>query len=62
MFNLSLGNWRIWYEKVWAAVYLVPSDTKVLEIYFLKNIKKSHDEILYDKAWIPIRAKHVYLG
>ena len=36
--------------KVWAAVYLVPSDTKVLEIYLLKNMKILHDELLYDKA------------
>ena len=39
MLDLSLGNWHIWYEKVWAAVYLVPSDTKVLEIYLLKTQK-----------------------
>ena len=39
MLDLSLGNWRIWYEKVWAAVYLVPSDTNVLEIYLLKTQK-----------------------
>ena len=62
MLDLSLGNWRIWYEKVWAVVYLVPSDTKVLEIYFLKNTKILHDEFLYDKAWIPTRAIHVRLG
>jgi hypothetical protein len=30
--------------------YLVPSETKVLEIYLLKNIKILHDEFLYDKA------------
>ena len=41
MLDLSLGNWRIWYEKVWAAVYLVPSDTKVLEIYLFKNTKNA---------------------
>ena len=39
MLDLSLGNWWIWYEKVWAADYLVSSNTKVLEIYLLKNIK-----------------------
>ena len=39
MLDLGLDNWRIWYEKVWAVVYLVPSDTKVLEIYLLKNTK-----------------------
>jgi hypothetical protein len=39
MLDLCLSNWQIWYEKVWAVVYLVPSDTKVLEIYLLKNIK-----------------------
>jgi hypothetical protein len=59
MLDLSLDNWRIWYEKVWAVVYLVPSNTKVLEIYPLKNIKMQHDEFLYDKAWIPTRAKYV---
>ena len=59
MLDLSLGNWRIWYEKVWAIVYLVPSDTKVLEIYLLKNVKMLHYEFLYDKAWIPTRALHV---
>ena len=55
MLDLSLGNWQVWYEKVWAVVYLVSSDTKVLEIYLLKNIKMLHDEFLYDKAWIPTR-------
>ena len=59
MLDLSLGNWRIWYEKAWAAIYLVPSDTKILEIYLLKNIKMLHDEFLYDKAWIPTKAKYV---
>ena len=39
MLELSLGKWRIWYKKVWATVYLVPSDTKVLEIYLLKTQK-----------------------
>jgi hypothetical protein len=58
MLDLSLGNWRIWYEKVWAAIYLIPSDAKFLDIYPLKNIKMLHDEFLYDKAWIPTRAKH----
>jgi hypothetical protein len=28
MLDLSLDNWGIWYEKVWAAIYLVPSNTK----------------------------------
>ena len=60
MLDLRLGNWRIWYEKVWAAIYLVPSDTKILEIS-LENIKIQHDEFLYDKAWIPTRAKHLYI-
>jgi hypothetical protein len=44
MLDLSLGNWWIWYEKVWAVVYLVPSVTKILEIYFLENTKKCYDE------------------
>jgi hypothetical protein len=39
MFDLSLGNWGIWYEKIWATVYLVPSDTWVLEIYLLNTLK-----------------------
>ena len=47
MLDLSLGNWRIWYEKVWAAVYLIPSDTKVSEIYFLKKHKNS-------TWWVPV--------
>jgi hypothetical protein len=38
------------YEKVRATVYLIPSDTKVLEIYLLKNTKMLHDEFLYNKA------------
>jgi hypothetical protein len=54
--DLSLGNWRILYEMVWADVYLVPSDTRILEIYFLKKHKIFHDELLYDKAQIPTRA------
>ena len=40
MLDLSLDNWRIWYEKILAAIYLIPSDTKVLEIYLLTNTKK----------------------
>jgi hypothetical protein len=61
MLDLSLGDWRIWNEKVWAAIYIVLSDTWILEISFEK-LKNPHDEILYDKAWIPTRAKYVYLG
>jgi hypothetical protein len=62
MLDLSLGNGQIWYEKVWTTVYHVISDTKILEIYLLKNIKILHDEFLYDKAWIPSRTKHAILG
>jgi hypothetical protein len=50
MLDLSLGSWWILYEKVWATVYLILSDTKVLEIYLLKNTKMLYDEFLYDKA------------
>ena len=57
MLDLSLGNWQIWNEKVWAVIYLVLSDTKILEISF-ENIKMLHDGFLYDKTWIPTRAKH----
>lgn len=39
MLDLSLGSWWIWFENIWAVVYLVPSDTRVLEIYLLKNLK-----------------------
>jgi hypothetical protein len=60
MLDLSLGNWRILYKKVWAIVYLVPSDTKILEIYLLKNIEMLHDEFLYDKAWIPVWARKTF--
>ena len=42
MLDLSLGNWRIWYEKVWVTIYLVPSDTKVLEIYFFEKTQKCY--------------------
>jgi hypothetical protein len=54
----SAPDWRISYEKVWAAVYLVPSDTKILEIDLLKNTKIYYDEFLYDKVWISTRAIH----
>jgi hypothetical protein len=55
MFELSLGNWRIWYKKVWAAIYLIPSDIRVLEFIFWK-LKILHDELMYDKAWISTKA------
>jgi hypothetical protein len=42
MLDLSLGSWRIWYEKLWAAIYLDPSDTWILEIYFLKKNTKCY--------------------
>ena len=45
MLDLSPGNWQIWYEKVWAAIYLVPSDTWILEIIFWKykcNMMRSY--------------------
>jgi hypothetical protein len=61
MLDLSLGDWHIWYEKVWAAIYLVLRDTWFLEISFEK-LENPHDEILYDKAWILTGALHVYLG
>ena len=60
MLDLSLDNWRTWYEKVWAAVYLVSSDTKILDnLSFEKTQKMLHDEFLYDKTWIPTGAIHV---
>ena len=46
MLVLSLGNWWIWYEKVWGAIYLVLSDTKNLEISFDK-----HKNAIW---WVPI--------
>jgi hypothetical protein len=52
MLDLSLGNWWIWFEKVWATIYLIPSDTKILEISF-KNTKMLHDEFLYGKFEFP---------
>jgi hypothetical protein len=36
MLDLSLGDWGIWYEKVWAAIYLVPSNTKFWRFIFWK--------------------------
>jgi hypothetical protein len=48
MFDLSLGDQGIWYEKVWAAIYLVPSNTKFWKFIFWKF--KNHDELLHDKA------------
>jgi hypothetical protein len=50
MLDLSLDSWQVWYEKVWATVYLVLSDTRVLEIYLLKILKLLHDEFLYDES------------
>ena len=50
MLDLSLGSWRIWDEKVWAAVYHVPSDTRVLEILSSENLKMLHGEFLYDES------------
>jgi hypothetical protein len=49
--DLGLGDWWAWYGKVLSCCYLVPSDTRVLEIYLLKNLKLSHDEFLYDE-WL----------
>jgi hypothetical protein len=60
MLDLCLGNWRIWYEKVWVIVYLVLSDTRVLEIYLLKNIKLPHDEFLYDESFNSYHS-HIYM-
>jgi hypothetical protein len=54
MLDLSLGNWWIWYEKVWATVYLIPSDTKVLEIYFFKRHKNT-------TWWLPFMTKPEFL-
>ena len=45
MLDLSVGNWWIRYENVWAAIYLVPSDTWILEIIFWKykcNMMRSY--------------------
>jgi hypothetical protein len=36
MLDLSLSDWGIWYEKVWAAIYLVPSNTKLWRFIFWK--------------------------
>jgi hypothetical protein len=60
MLDLSLGSWRIWYGKVWAAVYLVPRDTRVLENLFWK-IKNA-------AWWVPFMTRvlnsyhsHIYM-
>jgi hypothetical protein len=51
MLDLSLDSWQIWYVKVWATVYLVPTDTRVLEILsFEKQNKMLYDEFLYDES------------
>jgi hypothetical protein len=60
MLDLSLGSWRVWYEKVWATVYLVLSDTRVLEIYFKKILKLLHDEFLYDEI-LNFYHSHIYM-
>jgi hypothetical protein len=60
MFDLSLGDWWIWYEKVWVVVYLVPRETWVLEIYLLKNLKLPHDEFLYDESFNSYQ-NHIYM-
>jgi hypothetical protein len=60
MLDLSLGDWWIWYEKIWATVYLVPSDTRVLEVYLLKSLKLPHDEFLYDESLNSYHS-HIYM-
>jgi hypothetical protein len=60
MLDLSLSDWWIWYEKVWATIYLVPSDTWVLEIYLLKNLKSPHDKFLYDESFNSYHS-HIYM-
>jgi hypothetical protein len=58
MLDLSLGDWQIWYEKVWATIYLVLSDTRVLEIYLFKKLP--HDEFLYDESFNSYHS-HIYM-
>jgi hypothetical protein len=41
-------------------VYLVPSDTRVLEVYLLKNLKLPHDEFLYDESFNSYHS-HIYM-
>ena len=60
MLDLSLDNWRIWYEKVWAIVCLVPSDTKVLEIYLLKNTKNAMMSFCMTKLEFPLEPYMLY--
>jgi hypothetical protein len=71
LLNLSLGNGRIWYRKVWVAIilfleiclscyYLIPRDTWILEIYIFENIKLSHDEFLYDESFNSYHS-HIYM-
>jgi hypothetical protein len=60
MLDLSLGEWRIWYEKVWVVVYLVLKETWVLEIYLLKNLKLPHDEFLYNESFNSYHS-HIYM-
>jgi hypothetical protein len=60
MLDLSLGDWRIWYEKVRVVVYLVPRETWVLEIYLFKNLKLPHDEFLYDESFNSYHS-HIYM-
>jgi hypothetical protein len=57
MLDLSLGSWRIWYEKVWAAIYLVPRDARILENLSFEK-KLLHDEFMYDES---LNSYHNYI-
>jgi hypothetical protein len=61
MLDLSLGDWWIWYKKVWVTVYFVLSDTRVLEIY-LSKIWKLYDEFLYDESFKFLPQPYTRLG
>jgi hypothetical protein len=61
MINLSLGSWRIWHGKVWAAIYLVPRDTIVLENLSFEKLKLLHDEFLYDESFKFLPQLYIYM-
>jgi len=57
MFDLSLGNWWIWYEMVWVAIYLVPCKSRLQRLFFLKKWWSWWVPIW--QAWFPTAAIYV---
>jgi hypothetical protein len=61
MLDLNLGSWGVWYKKVWAAIYLAPTDARVLENFIFWNLKIPWWVLVWQSLkFLPLEACHTF--